>query len=247
MDRKTLLACLSLVALMAGPAVAADLGAPRAVAPYYKGPAPFLDIWSGFYIGIEGGGGFGRARQSDPLPFDSGSFDVSGGLVGGTIGYNYLFYNNLVFGVEGDGSWASIRGSTPGTNPIFGTCGGGPPACHADLQALGTLRARFGVAFDRVMPYVTGGFAAGSLHGNEGDVFANGAVGSGTTTVTGWTIGGGIEMKFTPNWSGKVEYLHVDLGNSVIFTDFIAPGVILANESTRFTAEIVRVGVNYRF
>lgn len=107
------------------------------------------------------------------------------------------------------------------------------------------MRARAGLAMDNVLPYVTGGLAVGSLHGEEGDVAANGAFGAGTTTVVGWTAGVGIEAMFNRNWSAKAEYLYVGFGNRAIFNDNI--GGVIVPESLRFTANILRVGLNYRF
>ena len=98
---------------------------------------------------------------------------------------------------------------------------------------------------DNVLPYVTGGLAVGSLHGEDGDVAANGAFGAGTKTVVGWTAGLGIEAMFTRYWTAKAEYLYMDFGNRAIFNDNVA-GVIFP-ESLRYTANVLRVGLNYRF
>jgi outer membrane immunogenic protein len=228
------------------PALAADIFVrpqPQVFVPAYN--------WSGFYIGIEGGGGWGLARQTDPFPFSSGGYDVSGGLVGGTVGYNWQFSrwgyaNPWVVGLEVDYSYANIRGSTIGTNPFFGNCAGGPPACSANLQSLGTFRGRVGIPWYRLLPYVTAGLAWGSLHGQEGDILANGPVGSGTTTRAGWTIGTGIEGIFAPNWTWKLEYLYVDLGRGGGFTDNFGSGFLLT-ESIDFRASILRAGINYKF
>ena len=66
--------------------------------------------WTGFYVGINGGGGWGRSDWSNP--FGTGSMSItSGGLVGGTLGYNYQM-GQVVFGLEGDIDWSNIRGST---------------------------------------------------------------------------------------------------------------------------------------
>lgn len=228
----------------AAPALAADL--PPAPAPqYYKAPPPPppISTWEGFYIGAEGGGGWGRAEQTDSTG-SSGRFNVSGGLAGGTLGYNWQF-NNVVLGLEGDGSWADIDGSTGG---IGGACGGGGGYCSAKLEALGTVRGRLGYAFGNVLPYVTGGLAVGDLHGAEGGG-AGTAFGSGSSTVAGWTVGGGLEWMFMPHWSIKAEYLHVDLGNHDIFTDtLIAPsGTTNVAKSEKFDANLFRVGLNYHF
>ena len=236
---KFLMGCGAIVALALGtPVLAADL---PVKAPVLKAPPPIAYNWTGFYLGIEGGGGWGRARHTDSGGFDNGGYDVSGALIGGTVGYNWQV-NHAVFGLEGDGSWASIKGSTPGNGTLLGICGGVPAICSSELQALGTVRARAGLAFDRFLPYVTGGLAVGSIHGHEGTGPGFGAFGDGTTTVAGWTVGAGIEAMLSSNWSAKVEYLHVDLGNHVIFND-TAPAL---PEHIKFTSEIVRLGLNYK-
>jgi len=235
-----LLASAVLGAALSATALAADLPSIKGP-PVYTPPPAFS--WTGFYIGIAGGGAWGSAEQTDSSPFSSGRYRVSGGLVGGSVGYNWQV-NNFVFGLEGDGSAAWVSGSTFGTNTI--SCYGNPAHCAADLEALGTARGRVGIAFDRFLPYVTGGVVVGSLHGQEGYVIAPGEGGSGTTTVSGWTIGAGIEAKLSPNWSANLEYLHVDLGDYAIFDETI-PGFGVLAQHIRFTSEIVRAGLNYRF
>ena len=96
------------VALAATTAIAAPADLARR-APYYPASAPVyapLFSWTGFYIGINGGGGFGSSNWDL-----TGSRTVSGGLVGGTVGYNYQF-GQAVAGIEGDVDWSGINGST---------------------------------------------------------------------------------------------------------------------------------------
>ncbi len=166
-------------------------------APYYKAPAyaPAYN-WSGFYLGINGGGGWGRSNWTT-----TGSFDTSGGLVGGTIGYNYQI-NQVVLGVEGDIDWADINGTSP--TPAVTRLRA--PARPSDTW-LSTVRGRLGYAADRFMPYITGGAAFG-------DIKASGPGLSGAdTTNAGWTLGGGIEFAIAGHWTAKAEYLYVDLGS----------------------------------
>ena len=157
----------AILTVFATSAMAADV-AVRAPARYIA-PVSVYN-WTGFYVGIEGGGGWGFAHQTDPFGFDSGGYNVSGGLVGGTVGYNWQI-NRLVLGLEADESWADIRGST---NTRL--CGGAPPNCSSRLESLGTFRGRVGWAgvlwWNNVMPYATGGLAWGSLHGSEGNIRA---------------------------------------------------------------------------
>ena len=98
---------------------------------------------------------------------------------------------------------------------------------------------------DNVLPYITGGLAVGSLHGEDGDVPANGAFGAGTKTVAGWTAGLGAEAMFNQRWSLKGEWLYIDFGNHVIFNDNV--GGVIFPESLRYRAQVFRVGANYRF
>ena len=129
------------VAALTGTAAAADLSRP-APQTYYKAPvvAPAYN-WSGFYLGLNGGGAFGRSTWDT-----TGGFDISGGLVGATVGYNYQF-GQAVAGVEADIDWADISGSST-TNCVTG--------CKTSDTWLSTVRGRLGYAADRFMPFITG-------------------------------------------------------------------------------------------
>lgn len=201
-------------------AAAADLPAPQ---PYYKAPAiappPFS--WSGFYLGVNGGGGFGSSNWDT-----AGSINTSGGLVGGTIGYNYQI-NRFVVGVEGDVDWAGISGST--------TTAACPAGCKTGDSWLSTARGRIGYAADRFLPYVTGGAAFGNIDATTAGLTT-------TTTNAGWTVGAGLEFAITPNWSAKAEYLYVDLGKFNC-----GPNCGAATDNVSFNANLVRGGVNYHF
>jgi opacity protein-like surface antigen len=164
-----------------------------------------------------------------------GSYDVQGGLIGGTLGYNWQ-QGPWVFGIEGDYSWADISGSS-------NTCGAGsglPHSCGTKLESLGTARGRIGYATGATgtwLPYVTGGLAFGELNAWDNLIGV-----SGSDFRTGWTLGGGIETAFAPNWTFKVEYLYVDFGSQQMFN--VAPGV---PETVSFTANVIRAGINYEF
>src|SRR5947207_12672596 len=101
--------------LFAGEAAAADL--PPRYQPPYQPPAyspvysPYYN-WTGFYLGINGGGGWGRS-QWDGID----RFDASGGVIGGTIGYSWQF-NHLVLGAEGDIDWSDMKGTTAVLCPL---------------------------------------------------------------------------------------------------------------------------------
>ena len=213
--------CVALTGLVAltGAAAAADMSRPPP--PYYpKAPvmAPLYN-WTGFYIGVEGGGAFGSSAWDR-----SGSHDISGGLIGGTVGYNWQF-NQVVAGVEGDFGWADINGTNT-ANCVAG--------CKTSDSWLGTARGRLGYAADRFLPYITGGAAFGDIRAQTPG-FA-----SSSQDKTGWTLGAGIEAALVDHWTAKVEYLYVDLGS-------FNCGAGLVNDNVSFKTNILRAGVNYRF
>jgi outer membrane immunogenic protein len=216
--------CLALIGLMAlaSSAAAADLPRP---APYYpKAPVYVPYSWTGFYVGLNGGGAFGSSTWDS-----TGSRNISGGLVGGTVGYNYQ-WGQVVWGVEGDIDWASISGSNTQGFCKFG--------CKTSDSWLSTVRGRVGYAADRFMPFVTGGAAFGNIQASQ-----PGAPGASATNA-GWTLGGGIEGAFTQNWTAKVEYLYVDLGK---FNCGLSCGNGFTTDNVSFHTNILRAGVNYKF
>ena len=218
--KKLLLASVGLLALGVSAASAADIQRRQAMpakAPFYS-PVPVYN-WTGFYVGINGGGGWGRSDFGPTFP--TGTFDTSGGLFGGTLGYNWQMPNNIVLGLEGDIGWSNIRGSAP----CLGT------SCSVRNNWLATARGRLGYAFDRIMPYVTGGAAFGNI---KTDIAG---LGGADTSKAGWTVGGGIEAAIAGPWTAKVEYLYVDLGRG---------GSVLGSDAS-FRTNIVRAGLNYRF
>jgi outer membrane immunogenic protein len=224
MKKKLLAGCLVMGALVAAQtASAADLS----VAPLYKAPpAAVAQVynWTGFYLGINGGGGWGRSYWDA----NATGIPLSGGLIGGTAGYNYQV-GRAVLGVEGDIDWADLSGTRTST--------GCPVGCSTSDSWLSTVRGRVGYSFDRFLPYVTGGLAVGDVQAST-----PGFVGA-TNTNVGWTVGGGVEVALPGNWSAKAEYLHVDLGRFNCGTD--CGGTPTDNVSMH--DNLFRAGVNYRF
>jgi len=216
--KRLLLAGVAMLALGVASTSAANIQRRQtmpAKVPVYVAP-PYN--WTGFYIGINGGGAWGSSDFSAPFP--TGSFDVSSGLVGGTLGYNWQMAQ-VVFSLEGDADWSNIRGNA--------SCG--VTSCETHNNWLGTARGRLGYAFDRFMPYVTGGLAVGDIKTTVA------GVGSASNTKAGWTAGGGIEAAIAGPWTAKVEYLYVDLGRG---------GSVLGSDA-KFATNIVRAGLNFRF
>lgn len=221
--KRFLAATLALSAILtAHGAAAADLS----LAPLYKSPPapqPQPYDWSGFYSGANGGGGWGHSWWNS----NTTGMNLAGAQAGGTAGYNFQF-GRTVLGVEGDIDWSGLSGSS--TSP------GCPAGCSTSDSWLSTVRGRVGYAFDRVMPYVTGGLAAGDIR-----AAASGLPG-GDATNAGWTVGAGLEIALPGNWSAKAEYLRVDLGS------FNCTGCgALPPDNVSLQQNVFRAGVNYHF
>jgi outer membrane immunogenic protein len=216
--------CFAVGALMSAQcATAADLS----VAPLYKAPPPAVAPaynWSGFYLGINGGGGWGHSNWDT----SSDHIGLSGGLVGGTAGYNWQL-GSAVLGIEGDIDWANLKGTNTST-----LC---PLGCSTSDTWLSTVRGRAGYAFGGVLPYVTGGLAVGDIRA------ATPGFAGVSNTSAGWTAGAGIEFALPGNWSAKAEYLYVDLGKFNCGTNCNG----LPTDNVSMHDNVVRAGVNYRF
>src|SRR6516164_1540635 len=245
--KKMIIGVSALLGLIAAPALGADL-APRTYTKAPVAPVPGVYDWTGGYVCIEGGFGWGHSDQTDPgiappappppppinLPAD-GHYSVSGGLVGGTLGYNWQV-GPWGLGLEGDYSWSDIKGQSSVCGPTTVT----PHLCGTSLDSLGTLRGRVGYAvgaFGNWLLYGTGGLAVGDVHAWDALTPA-----AGSKFRAGWTAGAGIETAFAPNWTAELEYLYVDLGKTQYFN--IVPSV---PETVGITANIIRVGLNYKF
>jgi outer membrane immunogenic protein len=204
---------------------AADLRTPSYKSPVY---APTYYSWTGFYAGINGGYGFGKASVSNSTG-STGDFNVNGAQFGGTLGYN-MQTGSWVWGLEGDLDYSAIKGSSSS----FCVLGG----CTVSNTWMGTARARLGYAgWDRWLPYITGGAAFGKVKFEQGGT-------SDSKTKLGWTAGLGLEYAILANWTAKAEYLYVDLGSSVCPAGSCNP---TDDVTYKFKTNLIRLGLNYRF
>jgi len=231
MKKNLLLAAVSLVALSAAaPALAADLAA----RPYTKAPAMVAAIydWSGFYIGINGGGGSSHATWDFVGVGREGSHDATGGTVGGQIGYRWQS-GQWVFGVEGQGNWADFSGDN--TSALFATRN------RTEIDAFGLITGQVGYAWNNVLIYVKGGAAVVSDK-YEISSTAGALLASTSDTRWGGTVGAGLEYGFAPNWSVGVEYNHIFLSDKdVTFAGFAG------TERIRQDVDMGLVRLNYKF
>ncbi|MCU4180963.1 porin family protein [Bosea sp. BH3] len=220
MMKKYLLASVAALGIVAaGAAAAADLPSRKGpvVAPVYV-PA---FTWTGFYVGGNAGYGWGNVNAGNVFNGRTVSIgDMDGFVGGGQVGYNYQM-GQFVLGLEADIQGADL---STGTN-AFGD--------SVSTDFYGTVRARVGVAFDRFMPYVTGGWAYGNVKTTIG------GLGSTDKSHTGgYAIGAGLEYAFTNNIIGGVEYMYVDLGEKSVLNT----GVKIGNDFS-----VVRARLSYKF
>lgn len=227
---RTLVLALTSTALLTASAHAADLWNGSGSSPVntmYSGTSAFQ--WSGFYAGVNGGYGFGTLGRKPVGGGVTTENNTGGWNLGAQAGYN-ADMGGFILGGEADLQWSAISHSEDL---------GAPGTLKASVDGFGTVRARAGIAFDRVMPYVTGGVAFGNSTVSLTDP-AN-VVTSQTNTHVGWALGAGLEAAATDNITIKAEYLYVDLGAKTYST---APGGNI-DATQRFG--LIRAGINYKF
>lgn len=179
------------------------------IARSYPAPAPYSAFsWAGAYFGANVGYQWGSVANSGADPH---------GFLGGLqLGYNWQ-NGNVVYGLETDAQLTGANDTSAGvkfSNPWFGT-----------------TRGRVGLAVNNMLFYGTGGLAYGGSRAEFGGV-------SETHSHFGWTVGAGVEVGFTPNWSAKVEYLFVNLADE---------RYALTGLDHDFANSLLRFGFNFRF
>ena len=241
---------------------------------------PFPSRLGEFLIpGLSAPAALGEAR------FQSNGF-LGGGQAGYNFQFNPWLALGVEADMQG--SRVSGQGSFVGAstccafNSVFITVDNAWAATSITRQVdwLGTVRGRFGyLVTPTLLAYATGGLAyagvtASTTHiqtftttvttrnspGNPVIRPLASFMGAGgySDTRVGWTVGGGLEWMFWPNWSAKVEYLYYDLGAMQYATNFVwyaamdfagIPDGPINTPVTRmkFNGNIVRAGVNYHF
>jgi len=99
-----------MLGLLGTPVFAADM---PIKAPPTAAKAPYS--WTGLYVGIAGGWAKMNTTTSSGVLFPTTlpAYSASGGILGGTIGYNWQI-GASVLGVEGDLSWADLSADSVG-------------------------------------------------------------------------------------------------------------------------------------
>lgn len=226
-----LLRTVACAAILAAGVTGANAGGVRGSVKDYDRPFS----WTGFYIGALASFNSGSSTHCDNgvcgPDFPTNKFE--GGMAGITAGYNKQ-YGKVVVGIEVDWSWGDVSDSAGSTGSF--NCGSGP--CITELKSLGTVRARLGYAFDRVLPYVTAGVAFSDYHVGITPFVAD-------HSVTSFTGGAGVEYAFSKSLTAKIEYLYVAGDDRLDYpTCGAAPNNCFLNVDEIHS---VRMGLNYKF
>jgi outer membrane immunogenic protein len=239
MKMKNLVLAASAVLSLAaqGATQAADLPAKAPI--YAPQPAPIYN-WTGIYFGAHVGAGWitgnwNATNFTNLGPLRLGEGSGSGFLGGAQGGINYQI-GAMVFGVEGDISWAQISGDT--CNTISAVV-----HCNSQADRVATLAGRFGIAADRSLFYLKGGVAWLRSTQLLDLTLAQATL---SDSKRGWTAGAGVEYALTRNWSAKLEYDFMDFGTSQFTFDFPIASTIVATDIKQ-RLQTVTFGLNYRF
>lgn len=233
--RKTLLASASVLALSCPAAQAAP---------------PAAMTWTGFYIGANAGYAWGNANptQIEPLGPSASAppgLRPSGFIGGGQAGYNWQA-GQWVFGGEIDFSGLDAKADAA-VSPFFAFKGPSSGSWSSRYDWLFTTRLRGGFTVTpNWLLYVTGGLAVTQVR--DSATISNPPltfVFSESSTLTGGTIGGGIETMFAPNWSARIEYLYAKFKDT---TPPLTSGTAIpAVYSFNHDLNLVRFAINYKF
>ena len=241
---KAFLGAMGLVAVGIAPAVAADLPART----YTKAPAIIAAVydWSGFYIGLNGGGASSRecytifsVAGAAVNPNSEGCHSATGAVAGGQIGYRWQA-SNWVFGVEGQGDWANLKGSNASLTAVV------PYTNQTKINSIGLFTGQIGYTWNSVLLYLKGGAAVTNNSYSSFFTATGVAFNQASDTRWGGAVGTGIEFGFAPNWSVGLEYDHLFMGNPSV--TFPATAIaVTRSDNIRQGVDMGTVRVNYRF
>jgi outer membrane immunogenic protein len=226
--------------------------------PTTKGPppppvaAPYS--WTGFNVGLQGGYGWG-VENDDLSTADflgviglfADHFSAAGPIGGAHVGYDQQL-GSLVLGVRSELDASGLHGSTVASSTV---CSEGCTVTDASLAFHNTWQAfllgRGGVAFDRLLVYVTGGVAFGDDR-ESATITQTGSstgvwTGSQTKTLVGGAIGLGADYALDQHWRIGAEWRYVSFGKG----DYSAIGPSTVAYKAGFSENLALFDVSYGF
>lgn len=186
-------------------------------------------------------------------------------FIGGIGLSNNWVFQNLIYGFSLDFGSFNLKETNNAVNLNYPAVQGITYSLQTSMDTnwLFTARGRFGFApVNWPFFYATGGlalteiFASNGFEDRSNSIVLGRGGSSNNTTRTGWTIGGGLQFPLALNWSLISEYLYVNFGSASVVSSiksgldgnttstlFTSPFVT----SAKLTANIFRVGINYKF
>ena len=226
--------------------------------------APAQAGWSGYYMGLHAS--YGDTDTSSTRTITSNTYFAPSSIAalesasaveldessfggGASFGVNWDL-GGIVLGVEIDADGFGSN-TSQATTVVYPCCG--PTAFTTSTAAeqswFGTARARLGYGSPRALLYVTGGLAAADtkLTQSFSDTFSPILTQtlSSSEILTGWTMGGGIEIAIESGASIKLEYLYLDLGE-IEAVGPIATGATTSVGRAEISDHVIRAGLNFQ-
>ncbi len=232
---------------------ASVVGPVRAAELPLKAPPPPPPSWTGFFFGANINPGMGTTKFYDiygPTPDYALDADAKtrGWLGGFQLGYNYQI-GQFVVGAEGSFDWGGIKSD-------FSCFSFGNQTCSSTDEWIASLTGRFGPVIGPALLYVDGGpawarNAVSNIAGTQACVPAGGAtvcsvpgdLFQGNAILPGWTVGGGVQYRFSPNWSVFLEYDYFNFGEHPI--TLVDGGTGVFPEDVKQQLQLIRLGFDY--
>lgn len=193
--------------------------------------------WAGGYVGIRGGYAWSDTQwQFANTPAVSTDHDGTGGFIGGRIGYNFKLSGPILLGIEAEGNWADIDGSTACPNPAY--------ACGHTIDRFGSVNGRLAYAVGGALFNINGGVAFGNVDYSATLIATGVEFGTGfDKSFVGWTVGTGLEVMMSSNVVLDIGYKYYDFGNAT------APAGAVGTGAARVSPILhtVHMGLSYKF
>jgi outer membrane immunogenic protein len=207
----------TLIAVLAGPSVAADMPVKARATPAMV--VAHSHNWSGLYASLSVGAGWQDIDGVwiDPPP-DVHRTSATRGWIGGNIGYQAM-WNQVVIGVEASYSapWDSDYATSTTGPDCINLSLTADRTCQSRIRNIWTVGGKLGYAFNNWMIYAAGGYANGQIDQTVNATSTGAQLSFDTKRHGGWYAGGGIDVLVTrASWWDfilGVEYRHIELSD----------------------------------
>ncbi|HEY7990121.1 MAG TPA: OmpA family protein [Stellaceae bacterium] len=204
-------------------------------------PAGHAQDWTGPYLGVQGGYGWGESTgglrvSGFQIPYDP---KPSGPIGGVHLGYDYQ-WRHLIIGAVVDAEGSDLKGS-------FTTSTAVPFTTKVSNNFDASIRGKLGFALDRFQIYGTGGVAFGEVkaaYSCPTCFHAPNAFDTEAGMRVGWTAGGGASVLIDPKWSTNVEYRYTRYNIGGSFSD---PVTTATDSGAKLAFNAVTLGISYHF